>query len=586
MSHDQRAAASQALGDIPRRTARRLRDKTAVIDGDFAMTFAQLDARVDALAAAFQAQGLVEGDVVACLSRNCWQMAVLPFAAARAGLIFAPINFLLSGQEVSQILELTQPKLFLVEDHLVATGSAAVGLAGQAGPTDQAEAAAGSGGSGIGRWEKLGVADPAVSGRLAQPAKQTERAGATEDGGANGARQGAPTWRNRPAMVKAVLTTGRTLPPDGWQNTTPWFEPGPEPTPVQVSDHDVIRLMFTSGTEAKPKAVRMTSRALMWQYMSTIVGGSMTQDDIELHVMPLYHCAQLDVFLIPDVLLGATSVILPSGGPGRVQKAIQAHGVNKLFATPSKWIELLHSPAFDPAVMGQLTKGYYGAAAMPVPILREMDRVLPALRLWNFYGQTEMAPAACILPPEDQLSHAGSAGQPAINVEMAILDPDGRELEPGQVGEVAFRSAHACLGYLADAAATDRLFRGGWLHTGDLGYLEDGRLYFVDRVKDTINVGGEKVSSREVEEVIYQLDGVHEAAVFAAPHPKFLEMVVAAVVPKEGHQLDPEAVMAHVRSKLAGFKTPRRVVVLDSLPKNASGKILKRELRAQFSQDS
>jgi fatty-acyl-CoA synthase len=321
----------------------------------------------------------------------------------------------------------------------------------------------------------------------------------------------------------------------------------------------------------------------MWQYTTSIVSGGMTSDDVDLHIMPLYHCAATDVFLGPDLMLGCTSIILPSGGPARILKAIEDHGATKLFATPSKWIEILHSPTFDAAILGRLTKGYYGASAMPVPVLHELADKLPNLRLWNFYGQTEMSPSATILPPEDQLVYPGSAGQPGFAVEMAILGPEGEILDDGEVGEICFRSPHACHGYFADPEGTAQLFRHGWLHTGDRGYRSDaGRLYFVDRVKDTVNVGGEKVASREVEEVIYAMPGVMEVAVFSVPDPRFLEAVAAAVVPADGVTLTPEEVRAFVRPRLAGFKTPRRILITDSLPKNASGKILKRDLRERY----
>ncbi|MDR1187520.1 MAG: AMP-binding protein [Bifidobacteriaceae bacterium] len=385
-----------------------------------------------------------------------------------------------------------------------------------------------------------------------------------------------------PEVTRLAIDPGRRATHHGWRDLAEWLDHGSAPEPVEVADTDVVRLMFTSGTEAGAKAVQLNSRSLMWQYVSTIVSGGAAATDVDLHFMPFYHCAQLDVFLIPDIYLGAASVVLRSAGPARIVRAIEEHGVNKMFATPSKWIELLHSPAFDKAKLAGLTKGYYGASAMPVPVLLRLAEELPNLRLWNFYGQTEMSPAACILPPEDQLEFAGSAGLPGLNVELAILDPTGEPLAAGQVGEIAFRSPHACVGYLDDPVGTEALFRGGWLHTGDQGYRsETGRLYFVDRVKDTVNVGGEKVASREVEEVIYQMPEVQEVAVIGVPDPRFVEAVVAVVVPRPGTALTPDAVARFAAQQLARFKTPRHVIVAETLPKNASGKILKRELRAQ-----
>ena len=172
---------------------------------------------------------------------------------------------------------------------------------------------------------------------------------------------------------------------------------------------------------------------------------------------------------------------------------------------------------------------------MPVAVLEEMRRRLPDVDLWNFYGQTEMAPLATILGPEEQLAYPGSAGRAALNVETRIVDDQDQPVPAGTVGEIVHRSPHATLGYYLDPEKTAEAFRGGWFHSGDLGYLDDGgRLYVVDRKKDMIKTGGENVASREVEEAIYQLDGVAEVAVFGVDHPRWVEAVAAVVVPKEG----------------------------------------------------
>ena len=177
---------------------------------------------------------------------------------------------------------------------------------------------------------------------------------------------------------------------------------------------------------------------------------------------------------------------------------------------------------------------------MPVEVLRELQRRLPDVRLWNFYGQTEMAPLATILRPHEQLPHAGSAGRAAINVEtLAGRRRRATRCPPGEVGEIVHRSPHAALGYYDDEEKTADAFRGGWFHSGDLGILtEDGYLSVVDRKKDMIKTGGENVASREVEEAIYELDGVAEVAVFGISHPPWIEAVTAVVVPKPGRHAD------------------------------------------------
>ena len=509
--------ASHTPGDIIGRTARRVPDKVALIDdADGAtFTFAQLDAAADGVAAALQDDGLVKGDIVLTFVRNCWQAALLPFAAPRAGVVVAPANPLLGPGEMAALVRLVRPRAILAEEHSV----------------------------------------PAAARALRESGRTDVR-----------------TLCLRPPH--------RAL-PRGWRDAAAWFEHAGTPAPVALDDDDLIRLMFTSGTESGPKAVMLSSRNLMWQYATFIHSAAMTGDDVELHTMPLHHCGQLDCFLGPDLMLGCTSVVLNTPTPARIAAAIVRHGVTRMFATPSKWIELLHSD--DLAALRQLTKGCFGASAMPVPVLHEMARTLPGLRMWNLYGQTEMSPAASMLGPDDQLRRAGSVGQPVIDVDLAILDEQGRELGTDAVGEICFRSPQACLGYLDDEAATARLFRGGWLHTGDVGYrTADGYLWFVDRIKDTVNVGGEKVASREVEDCIYRLPAVHECAVFAVPDPHTVEAIVAVVSPRPGLTVTEDDVRTHVRHHLAPFKVPRHVVVWNTLPKNATGKILKRALRERF----
>jgi fatty-acyl-CoA synthase len=327
----------------------------------------------------------------------------------------------------------------------------------------------------------------------------------------------------------------------------------------------------------------LTSRALIAQYVSCIVDGGMTADDVELHTLPLYHCAQLDCFLGPDLYLGATSVVLGGPDPATVLRTIEAERITKFFAPPTVWISLLRHPDFDATDLTSLRKGYYGASPMPVEVLREIQRRLPDVRLWNFYGQTEMAPLATILRPEEQLAHAGSAGRAALNVETRVVDDDDVPVAPGVVGEIVHRSPQATLGYWNDPEKTAEAFRGGWFHSGDLGVLDDqGLLTVVDRKKDMIKTGGENVASREVEEAIYLHPDVAEAAVFASPDPRWVEAVTAAVVLKHGSTADEATIIAHCREHLAAFKTPKRVVVVDGLPKNPSGKVLKRDLRERF----
>jgi fatty-acyl-CoA synthase len=294
----------------------------------------------------------------------------------------------------------------------------------------------------------------------------------------------------------------------------------------------------------------------------------------------MYHCGQLDCFFCVDIYLGATSIILGRPDPAELLATIEHEGVTKLFCLPTVWIALLAHPALDTTDLSTLRKGYYGASAMPVEVLRELRRRLPDVQLWNFYGQTEMAPLATILRPHEQLEFAGSAGRPSINVETRVVDDDDEPLGPGEIGEIVHRSPHAGLGYYRDDEKTAAAFRNGWFHSGDLGVMSaDGYLSVVDRKKDMIKTGGENVASREVEEALYRLPGVAEVAVFGISHPRWIETVVAAVVVAPDATLTTADVQSHASQHLAGYKCPKYVVFVEELPKNPSGKVLKRDLR-------
>jgi fatty-acyl-CoA synthase len=510
-------ARSHALGDIPRRSARRQPDKTAIIDGEVTLTFAEFDQLVDRTAAALRDNGFDVGDRIALLSHNCWQYAVLTFATARAGVVLVPVNFMLTAEEIAYLLGHSRVTGFIVEAELTHTAEDAM------------------------------------------------------------RRSGAVT-------TTVALTPDGATPPPGWQDFATWLDTdSPAPSP-HIDDEQVLRLMYTSGTESRPKAVMHTSRSLMWQYVSTILAGDMSGGDVEIHSLPLYHCAQLDNFLATDIYLGATSIILALPDPETVLRTIERYRVTNYFAPPTVWISLLRCPVFDQVDLSSLRKGYYGASAMPTEILAEMRERLPDLRLWNFYGQTEMAPLASALGPDEQDTHAGSAGRPVLNVETTILDTADSPVPTGVIGEIAHRSPHLMLGYLDDPAKTAEAFRAGWFHSGDLGYYDEhGLLHVVDRKKDMIKTGGENVASREVEEVLYRHNGIQEVAVFGLAHPVWVEAVVAAVVLREGADLTEDDVIAHCRAHLAGFKAPKQVFFVEALPKNPSGKLLKRDLRQRFS---
>ena len=354
-----------------------------------------------------------------------------------------------------------------------------------------------------------------------------------------------------------------------------------DPLPaVNVHGHDLLQIVYTSGTESLPKGVMLTHDAVISQYVSCIADAAVAGDDLALHALPLYHCAQLDAFFGPAIYIGSTNVITSKPTPDNLLPLIQRFGISSFFAPPTVWISLLRSPLFETTDLSSLKKGYYGASIMPVEVLREMAQRMPQVRLWNLYGQTEIAPLATMLGPDDQLRKLGSCGRAVLNVETRVVDDAMRDVGPGDVGEIVHRSPHLMLGYFHDDERTKAAFEGGWFHSGDLATIDDeGYITVVDRKKDMIKTGGENVASREVEEMIYRLPQVSEVAVVGVPHPRWVEGIVAVIVPKGGQTLSAETVMAHCVEHLAGFKAPKAVVFTETLPKNPSGKLIKRELR-------
>jgi fatty-acyl-CoA synthase len=345
----------------------------------------------------------------------------------------------------------------------------------------------------------------------------------------------------------------------------------------------LAQIVYTSGTESRPKGAMLTHDAVIAEYVSCLVDAEITENDRILHALPLYHCAQLDVFFGPGVYVGATNIITGKPTPDNLLALLGQHEINSFFAPPTVWIALLRSPQLDRTSLSKLAKGYYGASIMPVEILKELQKRLPQVRLWNLYGQTEIAPLATILKPEDQLRKAGSAGRAGLNIETRVVDDAMNDVPVGAIGEIVHRSPQLLSGYFHDDERTKAAFEGGWFHSGDLATIDDeGYITVVDRKKDMIKSGGENVSSREVEEAVYAIDGVSEVAVIGLPDMKWIEAVTAVIVLKPGAALTSEAVIQACLGKLAGFKSPKRVVFAEALPKNPSGKVLKRELRELY----
>ncbi|MFF2194852.1 fatty acyl-CoA synthetase [Streptomyces sp. NPDC058157] len=352
----------------------------------------------------------------------------------------------------------------------------------------------------------------------------------------------------------------------------------PRPHEASSDPSAVVQLLYTSGTTALPKGAVMTHRALAHEYESAIAALDLAEGDRPLHSLPLYHSAQMHVFLLPYLAVGADNTVLDGPVAEEVFDLVEAGRADSLFAPPTVWIALADHPQFGRRELGALRKAYYGASVMPVPVLERLRERLPGLGFYNCFGQSEIGPLATVLGPDEHEGRMESCGRPVLHVQAKVVDEDGAEVPDGTAGEVVYRSPQLCLGYWNDAEATRKAFRDGWFRSGDLA-VRDAEGYFtvVDRVKDVINSGGVLVASRQVEDVLYAHPGVAEAAVVGLPDERWIEAVTAVVVPR-GEVTETE-LMAYARERLAHFKAPKRVLFVEALPRNASGKILKRELR-------
>ena len=354
---------------------------------------------------------------------------------------------------------------------------------------------------------------------------------------------------------------------------------------VEVDDEDLVQLLYTSGTTSAPKGAMMTHRALLHEYLSCVFALDFAADDEPLHAMPLYHSAQMHVFLLPHLMIGSTNRLVEAPDPADVLRRVEHERIGAFFAAPTVWVALANHPDFSARDLGSLRKAYYGASIMPGPVLETLRKALPDLGFYNAFGQSEIAPLAAVLRPEEHDARPGSAGRPVLFVEAEVVDPEGRPVAAGEQGEVVYRSPQLCQGYWDKPAETDEVFRDGWFHSGDLVRRdEDGYLYVIDRIKDVINTGGVLVASREVEDALHEHPGVTEVAVVALPDPKWIEIISAVVVPRGQDPVDEAELVAHARERLSGFKVPKRIHFVDDLPRNSSGKLLKRVLRDRFAE--
>ncbi|WP_059104532.1 class I adenylate-forming enzyme family protein [Shouchella shacheensis] len=351
---------------------------------------------------------------------------------------------------------------------------------------------------------------------------------------------------------------------------------------ANIDEQDTAVLFYTSGTTGKPKGVLLShgnclAIASMWKEAL-----SLTREERTLLVAPLFHCAASHVFMLPTLAAGGTAIIHSGFDSEQVIEALEQENVTLFFGVPAMYNLLLQQKALETVTFPALKTFAYGAAPMPYERIKQLKTLFPHVRVQNLYGQTENAPGATTLKDPDALTKIGSVGTALPSCEVQVVDTERRPVAQGETGEIAVKGPHVMKGYFKNPEATTETIQDGWLLTGDLGRMdEDGYLYVVDRKKDMLIRGGENIYPLEIEEVLFELPGVVEAAVIGIPHPVLGEVPKAVVVTKEGASLNEEEVIRHCASKLARYKCPAEVEFCLELPRNASGKVLKFALREQ-----
>ncbi|QBI18527.1 long-chain-fatty-acid--CoA ligase [Egibacter rhizosphaerae] len=358
--------------------------------------------------------------------------------------------------------------------------------------------------------------------------------------------------------------------------------PGPEVPLAPRGEFDLQRIMYTSGTTGHPKGVMIHHGAVWWKCLNQIVEFGLHADEVFLASGPLYHVGTLDLPGVGVLLQGGRIVILPQFDPVQVLKTIEAERVTCTFLAPSMMNRLLAEATFEQHDRSSLRVIIDGSEKMPASLLERIPAAFPHSHFFDGFGMTETVTSDTFLPPRRLEEKLGSVGTETATMEVRVVDDEDRDVPAGEVGELLVRGPKLCLGYWRDPEATSKSFRNGWFHTGDMAIRdEDGDITIVDRKKDMIKSGGENIASVEIERVLYAHPDVLEAAVVARSDETWGEAPVAFVAPADGVELDQAALEAFCREQLAGFKVPKQFLTVDALPRNPSGKVLKRELRAR-----
>lgn len=503
-------------------TKRRLKspDKIALVYGEQStMTYRQLADGADRIAAVLRDQGLRKGDAVAYLGENSPTFLQVMFGAARLGAVFVPVNTRLAPPEIAHVLADSRARLL--------------------------------------------IHDPEFASRvaLAVETARTPHAVVTGEG-----------TERRPGLDRLAAEAAHDASAD-----TASGDPDGAAPPV-VTGGDPAAIVYTSGTTGRAKGAVLTHENLTWVALNCIVDYDVVSTDVALMISPLFHVASLGMGALPVILKGATMVLEKGFEPGRALAQIQRHGVTMLSGVPTTYQLMADHPDWAGTDLSTLRKLTCGGSAVPTRVLNAYEA--RGLSFSQGYGMTETSPGATSLPPAMTRAKQGSVGLPHFFTDVRIAGAPA----PGGVGEIEIAGPNVFPGYHGLPEATAAAFTAdGWFRSGDLGYLDDdGYLHVSGRLKDMIISGGENIYPAEIEQLLSEFDGVTGVAVIGVPDERWGEVPWAVVTVRNGVRVDTDTVREYLDGRLARYKLPRRVVVVDELPRTASGKVRKTDLRERL----
>jgi long-chain acyl-CoA synthetase len=503
-----------------RRSAWLYPDKLAMIEGRTRLTYAEMLERVDRLANALIDQGLKKGDRVAVFSYNSFRFNELYYAVNIAGGVIVPLNYRLSIPELEFIIKDSDCSVLFCSPDFIEQSRQLAGVC---------------------------------------------------------------------PSLKTFITMAEGQPPEGFSGYEELLQAAaPERPAVAISENDASSIYYTGGTTGRSKGVIVTQRHMVQNSYTLLMHRVYSHEDVYLTAGAMFHIGGTLTYTFS--LLGSTIVYIPQFEAGLVLETIEREKITHTLLVPTMLNAVINHPAVHTRDLSSWHGLMYSASAISPDILRAAMSVLPCQFL-QAYGMTEAGSFITLLPHEDHIfpptdprsRRITSAGVPVYGIDLRIVDDQDQDLPTGTPGEVIVQCVNMMQGYLNMPEETTKALRGGWYHTGDIGYVdEDGYLYLVDRKKDMIITGGENVYSTEVENALYIHPAVLEAAVIGVPDDKWGEVVMAVVTLKPGKEATAEELMEHCRALIARYKVPKIVNFVEALPKNATGKMIKRVLRDQF----